>query len=304
MITACIQQVEIPSDRIGLLPDFSGDPSDGHLLQEHLEEHGYVLLRGALDVEEVVAARAEVFGRLAEMGEIADPPLEAIATGTSRRPDPVQDAGVFWTSVSEGSLLRQLTHGPRLSGIMDTVIGETARAFDLIYLRPTTVGKATGMHYDYPFFAGSGQPMFNAWIPIGDVSIEEGPLVLVENSNTFRDLIDPFLVVDYAADRSDKTVQQAAYGGDGQTNPLQLVTDRDTRLLTTDFHAGDLLIVSMFMMHGSLDNVSPRNRVRLSCDVRFQPASQPFDDDRYFGNSPRGSKGGGYADMRGAQPLG
>ena len=127
MITACIQQVEIPSDRMGLLSDFPGDPSDGHLLQAHLEEHGYVLLRGALDVEEVVAARAEVFGRLAEMGEVADPPLEAIATGISRRPDPAQDAGVFWTSVSEGSSLRRLTHGPRINGIMDVVIGETAR---------------------------------------------------------------------------------------------------------------------------------------------------------------------------------
>ena len=303
MTSAQIQQVEIPADRTGPLPDFPGDPSDGRLLQEHLEEHGYALLRGALDLAEITAARAEVFGRLAEMGEVAEPPLEAIATGASHRPDPAVDHGEFWTSVSEGPALRQLTHGPRISHIMDAVLGEDSRAFDLIYLRPTPIGTATGMHYDYPFFAGSGQPMFNAWVPIGDVPVEDGPLVLVEHSNTFRDLIDPFLAVDYVADRSNDTVQQAAYGGAGQSDPLQLVTDRDTRLLTTDFCAGDLLIVSMFTMHGSLDNVSPLNRIRLSCDVRFQPASQPYDDDRYFGANPRGSKGGGYGDMRGAQPL-
>jgi hypothetical protein len=71
MTSAQIQQVEIPADRTGPLPDFPGDPSDGRLLQEHLEEHGYALLRGALDLAEITAARAEVFGRLAEMGEVA-----------------------------------------------------------------------------------------------------------------------------------------------------------------------------------------------------------------------------------------
>ena len=29
----------------------------------------------------------------------------------------------------------------------------------------------------------------------------------------------------------------------------------------------------------------------------------PFDDERYFGQDPRGSHGGGYGDMKGAKPL-
>ena len=179
----------------------------------------------------------------------------------------------------------------------------TARAFDLIYLRPTPVGRATALHYDYPFFAGSAQPMINAWIPIGDIPVEDGPLVIVEHSNRFSDLIDQLLAVDYTSDRSNDVVQQAAYGGASDTDPLRLVTDRDTRLLTADFRSGDVLLINMFTLHGSLDNVSPLNRVRLSCDVRFQPADQPADDERYFGEYPKGSKGGGYGDMRGAKPL-
>ena len=36
---------------------------------------------------------------------------------------------------------------------------------------------------------------------------------------------------------------------------------------------------------------------------RFEPAAEPATDERYFGASPKGAKGGGYADMRGAKPL-
>ena len=75
------------------------------------------------------------------------------------------------------------------------------------------------------------------------------------------------------------------------------------RLLSTDFEAGDVVVFSGFTLHGSLDNNSPDERVRLSCDVRYQPAADPHTDERYFGVDPKGSKGGGYADMRGAKPL-
>ena len=44
------------------------------------------------------------------------------------------------------------------------------------------------------------------------------------------------------------------------------------------------------------------NRVRLSCDVRWQPASLPLDA-RYFGANPPGTTGAGYAELNGAKPL-
>ena len=59
----------------------------------------------------------------------------------------------------------------------------------------------------------------------------------------------------------------------------------------------------MLLLHGSLDNQSAVGRTRLSCDVRYQPANETTEDKRYFGRDPSGSKGGGYGDMRGAQPL-
>ena len=58
----------------------------------------------------------------------------------------------------------------------------------------------------------------------------------------------------------------------------------------------------MTTLHGALDNHSPLGRVRLSCDVRYQPAAEPLDP-RYFGADPGGTFGGGYGELNGARPL-
>ena len=58
----------------------------------------------------------------------------------------------------------------------------------------------------------------------------------------------------------------------------------------------------MTMLHGTLDNHNPRQRARLSSDVRWQPAGDPIDE-RYFGPNPAGTTGIGYAELNGAKPL-
>ena len=64
------------------------------------------------------------------------------------------------------------------------------------------------------------------------------------------------------------------------------------------------MIFGGFTMHGSLDNHSPLERVRLSVDVRYQPAAEQADDPRFFGPHPLGTKGGSYGEQKAAQPLG
>ena len=295
-----IQQREIPGELLGELRESTGDEE---AMRAALAADGYVLLRGALDAEAVMAARAEVFARLHEVDEIAAPSMDGIATGNSTRPNPRDDDGAFWRSVSDGPALRSVTHGERLAALTAAVHGEPACAHELIYLRPTLVGRATNLHFDFPFFAGFTERIVTSWIPFGDVPVCDGPLVIVENSPSFADLIEPLRALDFSADRSQETVQAAAYEKQNEQHPIDLARARSTRLLTTDFRAGDVVLFGMFTLHGSLDNASPANRVRLSCDVRWQPASVDASDPRYFGKNPTGSKGSGYADMRAARPM-
>ena len=65
---------------------------------------------------------------------------------------------------------------------------------------------------------------------------------------------------------------------------------------------GDVPLFDMFTLHGSCDNHMGGGRVRLSCDVRWQPADLPMDE-RYFGAHPGGTTGAGYAELVGAKPL-
>jgi hypothetical protein len=59
------------------------------------------------------------------------------------------------------------------------------------------------------------------------------------------------------------------------------------RWLTTDFQAGDMLVFGMWTLHCSLDNNSPRNRLRITIDTRYQPADEPVDE-RWIGTDPAG----------------
>ena len=289
-----IKERMVPSTLLGEMTDSVPLMKDPEALRTRLEEDGYLFLKGVLSRQTALAARREVFERLVQVGEIAQPAEAGIATGDSRRAEREPDLGRFWKSVSEGACLRQLSHGHAMIRIMSLVFGEPARPQDYMFLRAGAPGRATGLHFDYPFFTRSHDRVTTVWIPIGDVPVSDGPLVIVEGSNRYRDLIDPMIGFDISIDSTRK----ADFGSDA----ISFAEQRGTRLLTQDFEAGDIALFGMYTAHGSLDNHSPADRVRLSCDVRWQPLSLPIDE-RYFGDNPPGTTGVGYGELNGAKPL-
>ena len=284
----------VPPALIGEMADSAALMDDPPALRRRLEEDGYLFLKGVLPRDGALAARREVFERLLQVGEIAHPAAAGIATGESRRVELATDLGRFWKSVSEGASLRTLSHGDAMARIMSLVFGEPARPQDYMFLRAGAPGRATGLHFDYPFFTRAHDRVATVWMPIGAVPVSDGPLVIVEGSNRFRDLIEPMMGFDISTDSTRK----AEFGSDA----ISFAEQRGTRLLTQNFEAGDIALFGMYTAHGSLDNHSPVNRVRLSCDVRWQPRSLPIDE-RYFGDNPPGTTGVGYGELNGAKPL-
>ena len=284
----------VPTGMVGELADASPLLAAPERLRRRLAAEGHALLRGVLDEGEVMAARRAVFERLHEVGEIGDPAQDGIATGASRRRALAGDLGRFWKSVVDMPALRQVTNGPRLGRVMEAAWGEPARGMDYVFLRAGAPGTATGLHYDFPFFTRATRRVYTVWIPIGPVPVTEGPLVVVEGSRRFDDVLDRLRGFDVALDDTRKA--------EVSHDPVAFADERGCRLLTADFKAGDILVFDMYTMHGSLDNHSSEGRVRLSCDVRYQPASDPLDP-RYFGPDPGGTFGGGYGELNGAKPL-
>jgi len=291
----CITQGKtVPPDLIRPFRDSTDQIGNRGELPRRLHEDGYLFLRGALDQNEVLAARAEVFARLAAVGEIEEPSAEGIFSGKSQRREMAEDLGAFWKSVCEGPALRQVTHGPRLCGLMGDIFGESARPHDYIFLRPSPVGRATPLHYDRPFFARGSERIHTVWLALGPVPVSDGSLVVVEGSNRFDDLLATAGVVDY-----DSKGSPAVSVTD---DPIALAQARGTGLLSADFAVGDLAIFTMTTLHCTLDNHSEIGRTRLSCDIRYQPLADPMDE-RYCGPDPGGTTGAGYGELNGAKPL-
>lgn len=293
--------VRVPRDLVGGFRD-STDVKEPHELRQRFLDDGYVFLRGVLDTPDVLAAREEVFSRLVDVGEIQSPAIEGIATGQSNRRELADDLVAFWRSVSEGPALRQVSHGRKVRAILQSIFGESPRPQDYLWLRPRGVGWSTGLHYDHPFFARGSPNVCTAWIPLGEIPLAEGPLMLVESSHRFRDLIGSMHDKNELVNRSPEAANQVAFDGEWNQDAIAFTNRRQARLLSADLSVGDLLVFGMNTLHGSLDNHSAIGRVRLSCDVRYQPASDPLDE-RYFGPDPTGASGEGYGDMNSCKPL-
>ena len=152
MQTVVARGENIPAEYIAPLQDSSALLSNPELLRQRFLEQGYVHIKGFFERPDVMAARADIFSRLAEVGEIAEPAIDGIYTGTSQRKESIQNLGKFWRSVSETWSLRRLSHGLQLHDLMSKLLGEPARVQDYIFLRPANPGKATNIHCDYPFF--------------------------------------------------------------------------------------------------------------------------------------------------------
>ncbi len=284
----------VPDELLGPLRDSTSVRGDGSELRRRLSEDGYLFLRDTVKRADISSARGEVFERLAEVGEIRQPAIEGIATGESRRGERAADLGAFWQSVNHGPALRHVSHGRQIGTLMQTVFGESARPHDYMFLRPGPVGRSTHLHYDFPFFARGSDRILTVWLALGEIPVNEGPLMVLAGSNRFADLIEPIRKIDYESNASPQ-VQMTE-------DTVDFVRQRNSRLLTADFGPGDLVVFDMFTMHGALDNQSAAGRVRLSCDVRWQPQADPIDP-RYVGENPAGTTGAGYGELNGAKPL-
>lgn len=280
----------VQSDMIGSLrdADINGD------LEEQLARDGYLLLRGVHDPQAVHAARIEILQRLVEVGEIAEPAGAGIATGRSKRAEMYLDLGAFWRSVSEGQALRDVINGPRITQAMSDLFGEPAAHFTFAWLRVMTAGRASPLHIDHPYMNRGSNALVTCWSPMGSVGLDEGPLFIVEGSHTWPELRVQFegLDVDREPDRPGHLKENAA----------DLARDKGARLLTTSFQPGDCLVFGMFTAHAAFDNGSTSGRVRVSCDTRFQPASDVMDE-RFSGPNPPAHGGLGYGCLSAARPM-
>ncbi len=273
--------LDLGSDKFGELRDSNDILHDSEALAARMEQDGYWLFRGLIDRDAVLAARREILLKYAVIGEIdsiAHPLMEGVY-GEESSIDQV-NLFAFTESVRSGQAYQRVVHDPALIGLLERHLGGEVHCFDFKWPRLVRPGEACGLHCDAPYVNRGSKRVITSWIPLGDLPREEGALIILEGSHRNEWMRRRY--GDKDADR-DKL-------GWLSTNPITLRNRLGGRWLTTDFAAGDLLVFSMYLVHGALDNRSPKRRCRLTSDTRYQLASEPRDE-RWNGARPEAHGG-------------
>lgn len=258
-------------------------------LHHRMQTDGYLYLPGLLNREDVLAARREVCSRLFTHGYLhpsLDPMLGVIA--------PDKRNAFMPDVVARGNApLMQALYGGPMMAFWHAFLGGDVRHFDYTWFRTVFPGHGTASHCDIVYM-GRGTPnLYTAWTPIGDIDLELGGLMILEGSNNHAKLRSSYCTMDvdaYCANKEGPAGMDAWQKGTGGwlgKDPNQIRRSIGGRWLTREhFHAGDVILFSVFTVHAGLDNQT-HDRVRLSSDTRYQLASEPADE-RWIGENPIG----------------
>lgn len=279
-----VRGVEIVTgeDEFGLLTDSSDLIGQPDAQRDRMDVEGYLFIPGLLDRDEVLAAREEILFKFAIAGEIDSinhPLMDGVLTGESWI-DQI-NLLAFSESLRRGMAYSNVVESPRILDFWEAFLGGPIRPFDFRWPRFMRLGEATGIHCDGPYITRGTPNVWSTWIPLGDIDIDNGPIMVLENSHK-----NPGLARDYLTRDADR--DKIGWLSD---DPAALREQLGGRWLTANFRAGDVLAFGPSLVHASLDNWSPDRRCRLSSDTRYQLASEPVDE-RYNGVGAKNPHGG------------
>ena len=236
-------------------------------LKQRLADDGYLLLRGFHKRADVLAARHEICQALMDAGQLVPGTDvdDAIATADAKGLNMTKQTDQPFPAYCD------VVAGKRRLDFFAEFFGENAMTLDHKWLRTFAPGTSgTNCHCDTVYMSEGSKQLHTIWTPIGDVSYQHGPLMILPGSHKCEAIVNTY----------------------GQSNshhgtPGPFSSDaKHTAALTgctwasTEFQAGDVLLFGMQLMHAAIGNTS--NQFRISTDNRYQPANDPVDQ-RHMG---------------------
>lgn len=272
------------SSAFGHLEDSTDSLSDVQILRQRMATDGYLYLRNFLNSELVIKAQTEVVQDLKEQQLIEQSSLPNQPQSTQSQPLKKIDF-----NISTLPAVQKLHNSDEVVHFFRTFLGGEVKAFDKFWVRAIgPKSKSETVHCDIVYMGQGTQNLYTSWIPLGDIPLTQGPLMILEKSHLLEET-KSYVAWDVDKNRSKLRFKHGVLfaGGHYSRNPPAVQKEFQLRWLSADFEIGDMLIFSAYTMHCALDNNS--EFVRLSTDIRYQLASDPVDN-RWIGDNPTGNK--------------
>ena len=264
-------ELELGGKYLSTLRDANDLIDDMDAIHRRMDEDGYLLIRGLQNTEKVKAARQVVLDNLKANDQLdLDQPADIGVAAPGKK-------GRFLGGA------KQVTHTPEFLSVVESpeimkffeaFLDGPVLTYDYKWLRAVGPGDNTGAHYDVVYMGRGTKSLYTVWTPLGEVSYDMGPLVILVGSHQFDAVKETYGKMD--VDRDHVT-------GHFTNEPIDMVNQYGGQWQTSEFHPGDVIIVGIYTMHGSLNNLT--NRYRISTDTRYQLETEPVDE-RWIGQDP------------------
>ena len=238
-------------------------------LRARAHEDGYLFFRDLLGRDAVLRARHDILEICRKYGWIrpdtdTDEGIADHDTVNAIDPLAIAECGVgipkdAYREVQKLESFHRLAHTPGLVDLyrklFETDVLVHPRNIARVML-PLDTASPTPPHQDYIHIQGT-KNVWTCWAPIGDIPRTLGGLSVLRGSN--RDGLLPV---------------KAAEGA----GSLQVyLCGVDYEWIEHDYRAGDALTFTSLTVHKAIPN-QQRDRIRLSCDFRFQPAHEEVEE--------------------------
>jgi hypothetical protein len=233
---------------------------DGAALATRMRRDGYLFLRGLVPPDAIRTVQRQVAEIARADGWLSrDRPIEdAIADPAGFCIDPEPTYLHTLRRINHLEDYHALKHHPALITLFERMLGGPILPHPRVLMRnifPARDEVTTKAHQDFPNVQGTTEA-FTAWMPLIDCPMQVGPLQVAAGSHTQG-------VFDFHIG--------AGAGG------IEIVDPLEGRWVSGDFAVGDVLIFHSMAVHKGVPNRS--DKLRMSMDVRYQLASEPFNPD-------------------------
>lgn len=245
------------------LLDSTGDVGDPELMRQRMEQEGYLFFHGMIPAERALQVKRDMLAVLREHHLLEDDGNENPLWSGGPEPTEAEYMVVYDQLVRLESLL-QLAQSPEIVNVLESVVGEPVNLWEqklirIVYPDPQmTAPQGVGAHQDGdPKLAYQTSHFYTGWISLMEINRNIGGLAIAPRSHQQGILHSTGSVAS-----SSSAAARADYGLDATTLPWR----------SAEFRPGSAILFHCHTPHRGLANHS--DRLRLSCDFRYQPASE------------------------------